>query len=63
MKQHGEFEDVRKIGKVGRYSYCITIPKEIIRTLGWRNRQLVVVGLEKDKIVIRDWNPKKKPRN
>ena len=58
-QQNYRFEDVRKIGKVGRYSYAITIPKEIIRELGWRSRQRVVVGLQDDTIVIRDWKPKK----
>ena len=46
---------VRKIGKVGRYSYCVTIPKEIIQSLGWRTRQRVVVSQEGDAVVIRDW--------
>jgi hypothetical protein len=47
--------DVRKIGKVGKYSYCVTLPREIIRALRWRQRQRVVVSLEGDAIVIRDW--------
>lgn len=63
MQQRYRFEDVRKIGKVGRYSYCVTIPKEIIQTLGWRSRQRVVVGLEDDTIVIRDSKLKKKQGN
>ena len=53
------FEDVRKIGKVGTYSYCVTIPKAIIQSLGWQNHQRVVVALEKESIVIRDWKPQK----
>ena len=60
MEHRYLFEDVRKIGKVGRYSYCVTLPKEIIQALGWRTRQRVVVGLEEDTIVIRDWKSKKK---
>ena len=53
------FEDVRKLGKVGKYSYCVTIPREIIRELGWRNRQRVVVGLQGDTVVVRDWKPRR----
>ncbi len=53
--QELRFENTRKIGKVGKYSYCVTIPREIIRALGWRTRQRVLVGLDGDKIVIRDW--------
>jgi len=60
MSQSHHFDDVRKIGKVGKYSYCITIPKDIVQTLGWRTSQRVVVGLEGKTIVIRDWKPKKK---
>lgn len=58
-----EFEDVRKIGKVGLYSYNVTIPKAIIRSLGWRNRQRVVVAQQGDTIVIRDWKPEDRRRN
>jgi len=57
------YEDVRKIGKVGRYSYCVTIPKEIIQALGWRSRQRVVVGLEGERIVIRDWKRQQREQN
>ena len=59
-KQQYRYEDVRKIGKVGRYSYCVTIPKEIIQELGWRSRQRVVVALEGETIVIRDWEGTKR---
>jgi hypothetical protein len=54
MKE-ARFEDVRKIGKVGKYSYCVTIPREIVRALGWKARQRAVVGMVDDRIVIRDW--------
>ncbi|MBN1270033.1 MAG: AbrB/MazE/SpoVT family DNA-binding domain-containing protein [Kiritimatiellae bacterium] len=49
---------VRKIGVVGRYSYCVTIPGEVIQALRWRVGQKVVVSRGGDAIVIRDW---KKP--
>jgi bifunctional DNA-binding transcriptional regulator/antitoxin component of YhaV-PrlF toxin-antitoxin module len=39
-----QFEAVRKIGKVGTYFYNVTIPKAIMRGLGWQNRQRVVVA-------------------
>jgi len=55
MSEELEHEDVRKIGKVGKYSYCVTIPKDIMRSLGWRSRQLVVVAKQGDQIVIRDY--------
>ncbi len=48
---------IRKINRTGGYSYYVTIPKSHIEELGWRKRQKVVVTLEGDQIVIRDWNP------
>ena len=59
MPRTYRYEDVRKIGKVGKYSYCVTIPKEIIQALTWQNRQRVVVALDGKTIVIRDWKPSK----
>jgi len=58
MATRYQFDSVRKLGKVGKYSYCVTIPKEIIQSLGWQNRQRLVVALDDDKIVIRDWKKK-----
>ncbi len=52
-------EDIRKIGKVGGYSYSITIPKALIQNLGWREHQKVVVTQEGDALVIRDWKPRR----
>ena len=58
-----EFETVRKIGKVGTYSYNITIPKAIMQGLGWQNHQRVVIAQQGDSIVIRDWKPKRGRRS
>ena len=52
--------NIRKLGKVGSYSYCITIPKDIVQDLRWRTKQRVTVEREGDTIVIRDWKPNKK---
>lgn len=57
MKEPYAFEAVRKIGKVGTYSYNVTIPKAIMQSLGWKSRQRVVVAQQGDCIVIRDWTP------
>lgn len=57
-----KFEAVRKIGKVGTYSYNITIPKAIMQGLGWRKHQRVVIAQQGDTIVIKDWKPKKAKR-
>ncbi len=58
MVDQAQFEDVRKLGKVGKYSYCVTIPKEIVQSLGWRSKQKLVVGMKGNQIVIRDYSRK-----
>lgn len=45
----------RTITKVGRSSYSVTLPIDWIRTLGWRDRQKVVLSLDRRRITIRDW--------
>ncbi len=48
-------KSVRKLGKVGKYSYAVTIPGDIIRELGWKERQKLVVSQKRKKIIIQDW--------
>ena len=47
---------IRKLTKVGGKSYAITIPIEMIRGLGWRERQKVTVIQAGDQLIIRDWS-------
>ncbi len=49
------FEPVRKITKVGGHSYAVTIPKSLVRELGWRERQKVTVTKRGKKLIIEDW--------
>ena len=51
-------KSVRKLRKVGKYSYAVTLPGEFIRELGWRERQKLVVSLKGKKMVIEDWEKK-----
>ena len=46
--------EVRKIIRLGR-SKAITLPSEELRTLGWREKQKVVVKRVGKKLVIEDW--------
>jgi len=46
---------VRKISKLGKYSYGITVPKEIIKKLGWKEKQKVVVKIFGQGLKISDW--------
>jgi bifunctional DNA-binding transcriptional regulator/antitoxin component of YhaV-PrlF toxin-antitoxin module len=46
---------IRKLTKLGKKSLCVTIPIEIIREFGWRERQKVVVKKFGKKVIISDW--------
>lgn len=47
--------NIRKLTKVGRKSIAVTLPIELIRELGWREKQKVVVKRAKGGLQIRDW--------
>lgn len=46
---------IRKITKLGKYSYSITIPKGLIKKLGWKEKQKVVVKIYGQGLRIKDW--------
>ena len=48
-------EDVRELTVTAGTTCYVTIPREVIRQLGWRKGQRKVVKMEDDKIVISDW--------
>lgn len=50
-----EERNVRKLTTVGKESYAVTIPIEIIRELGWRERQKLVVTRDGEGLRIVDW--------
>lgn len=39
----------RKIFQTGKYSYIITLPKEIIKHLGWQRGEIVEIKLDNAK--------------
>jgi hypothetical protein len=45
----------RKIFQTGKYSYALTLPKDLIRMLGWQNGQLLEImpDLGKKKLVVK----------
>lgn len=56
-RKQGE-ENIRKITKVaGGSSYGITLPIEVIRRWGWKERQKVKLTIDEEerRIVIEDW--------
>ena len=54
-------KNIRKLTRMGRAgsSFGITIPKELVSSLGWRERQRVSVKRIKGGLVIRDYRSKK----
>ena len=50
--------NIRKLMKLsGGGSYGITLPIEMIREFGWRERQKLVVRKNGKKLIIEDWSP------
>ena len=47
-------ENIRKITRSGN-SYAITLPISVMRELGWREKQKVVVEKRGEGILIKDW--------
>ena len=49
--------NIRKITKVGGRSYAITLPIEIIRSFKWKEKQKVILKINKKRktITIKDW--------
>jgi len=50
-----EEKNVRKLTKIGKKSIAVTLPIDLVRELGWREKQTVVVRRIKGGVVIRDW--------
>ena len=44
----------RKLLKTGNYTYMLTLPKEWVKRLKWRAKQMVSLELRDDHIVIKD---------
>ena len=52
-----EEKNIRKLTRMGREgsSLGMTIPKELVQALGWRERQKVVVKKSGKNLVVSDW--------
>ncbi|OGI25377.1 MAG: hypothetical protein A3J76_01970 [Candidatus Moranbacteria bacterium RBG_13_45_13] len=55
-------KNIRKITRVGKTSLAVTLPVEMVRELGWREKQRVVVKKIKGGFVIRDYRSKKQKK-
>lgn len=52
-------KSVRKLTRAGKTSLSVTIPVEIIKSFGWKEKQRVSVKKIKGGVVIRDFRNKK----
>ena len=51
---------VRKLQRVGSYSYSLNVPKELADRLNWRERQKLEISFsDRDRgVLIKDWKDK-----
>jgi antitoxin component of MazEF toxin-antitoxin module len=55
MKKKVDKKNIRKLTKTGGHSIGVTIPIEVVRELGWRERQKVVIEKRGKELIIKDW--------
>jgi len=49
-------KNTRNVNKGKSGSYAVTLPMEMVKKLGWQDRQKVVFVLRGKTIVIKDWS-------
>lgn len=54
-RRKNEDTGIRKLTKVGGKSIGLTIPIELIRELGWKEKQKVTVKRVRGGLLIKDW--------
>jgi hypothetical protein len=50
-----EDNNIRKLTKSGNGSIGLTLPIEVVRELGWREKQKVVVKRVRGGVLVKDW--------
>ena len=50
-----EKRNVRSLTKVAGRSFGITLPIDLIRSLGWRAKQKLTVTQKGKKLIVKDW--------
>jgi len=53
--QQPKGSNIRKLTKIGGKSIGLTLPIEMVRKLGWKERQKVIVKVKGKTIIIKDW--------
>lgn len=49
---------IRKLTRIGKRSIGLTLPIEVVRELGWKERQRVVAKKVRGGIIVRDYKNK-----
>ena len=49
--------NIRKLTKIGKSSYCVTLPMDIVREFKWREKQKLQISVNEDAqtITIAEW--------
>ena len=47
-------KNIRKLNRVGLTSYSVVIPKDMVKKLGWRERQKLQLERKGKSIIIKD---------
>lgn len=55
MDRKSEEKNIRKLAKSGKTSLAVTIPRDFVVELGWREKQKVTVKKQGKDIIISDW--------
>ncbi|MFA6159949.1 MAG: AbrB/MazE/SpoVT family DNA-binding domain-containing protein [Parcubacteria group bacterium] len=50
-----EDKNIRKITRIGKTSLAVTIPIEMYKELGWKEKQKVIVKRVRGGVEIKDW--------
>jgi len=58
MNRKSEDKNIRKLAKSGKTSLAVTIPRDFIVELGWKEKQKVVVKKQGKNLIISDWPQK-----
>lgn len=49
---------MRQLTRMGKVTLAVTIPRELVLELGWRENQKVTVKRQGKKLVVEDWSGK-----
>ena len=48
-------KEIRRLTRVGKRSFAVTLPAEEIRNLGWKEKQKLTVKKVKGGFLVKDW--------